>query len=32
MHVRHRWEVIEAFGRVVTQRCGVCGKKRVRVL
>ncbi|GAA1502839.1 hypothetical protein GCM10009677_38200 [Sphaerisporangium rubeum] len=31
MHLRHRWKTIEAIGRVVTQRCEVCGKIRVRV-
>ncbi|MEO3812199.1 hypothetical protein ABGB17_24650 [Sphaerisporangium sp. B11E5] len=31
VHLRHRWETIEAIGRVVTQRCEVCGKTRVRV-
>ncbi len=31
MHIRHKWEVIEIIGRVVTRRCKVCGKTRVRV-
>ncbi len=31
VHIRHRWETIEAIGQVVTQRCEVCGKTRVRV-
>ncbi|GAA4189734.1 hypothetical protein GCM10022252_26930 [Streptosporangium oxazolinicum] len=32
MHLRHKWEIIETIGRVVTQRCSVCGKTRVRVI
>ncbi|GGK72491.1 hypothetical protein Sme01_08090 [Sphaerisporangium melleum] len=32
LHLRHRWETIETIGRVVTQRCAVCGRTRVRVL
>ncbi|MGS2643888.1 hypothetical protein [Streptosporangium sp. LJ11] len=31
MHLRHRWEIIETIGRVVTQRCSICGRTRVRV-
>ncbi|MGJ6963062.1 hypothetical protein ACSDR0_14235 [Streptosporangium sp. G11] len=31
MHLRHKWEIIETIGRVVTQRCSICGKTRVRV-
>ncbi|MDP9841220.1 hypothetical protein J2853_000431 [Streptosporangium lutulentum] len=31
MHFRHRWEIIETIGRVITQRCAICGKTRVRV-
>jgi hypothetical protein len=30
-HLRHRWVTFEAIGRVVTQRCAVCSKTRVRV-
>ncbi|GAA3415271.1 hypothetical protein [Streptosporangium vulgare] len=32
MHLRHKWEIIETIGRVVTQRCSVCGRTRVRVV
>ncbi|WP_329083930.1 MULTISPECIES: hypothetical protein [unclassified Streptosporangium] len=32
MHLRHKWEIIETIGRVVTQRCSVCGRTRVRVI
>jgi hypothetical protein len=32
VHLRHRWVTIETIGRVVTQRCEVCLKTRVRVL
>lgn len=31
MHLRHRWEVVETIGKVVTTRCAVCGKTRTRV-
>ncbi|MCP2349954.1 hypothetical protein HD595_006076 [Nonomuraea roseoviolacea subsp. carminata] len=30
-HLRHRWVTVEAIGRVITQRCQVCWKTRVRV-
>ncbi|MER5646729.1 hypothetical protein [Streptosporangium sp. NPDC002524] len=32
MHLRHKWEIVETIGRVVTQRCSVCGRTRVRVI
>ncbi|MEU4405252.1 hypothetical protein AB0F88_12040 [Streptosporangium sp. NPDC023963] len=32
MHLRHKWEIIETIGRVVTQRCSICGRTRVRVV
>lgn len=31
MHFPHRWEIVETTGRVIAQRCCVCGKTRVRV-
>ncbi|MEU4830822.1 hypothetical protein [Streptosporangium sp. NPDC023615] len=31
MHLRHRWEVVETIGQVITQRCAICGRTRVRV-
>ncbi len=30
-HLRHRWVTIEEIGRVMTQRCELCGKTRVRI-
>lgn len=31
MHLRHRWEIVETIGKVITQRCVTCNKTRVRV-
>ncbi|MBB4705079.1 hypothetical protein [Sphaerisporangium siamense] len=31
LHLRHRWQTIEAIGHVVTQRCQMCARTRVRV-
>lgn len=31
MHLFHDWEIIEAIGRAITQRCRVCSKTRTRV-
>lgn len=31
MHFRHSWEIVEAVGRVITQRCVVCSRTRVRI-
>lgn len=31
MHLKHKWEIVEAIGRVITKRCKVCGTTRVRV-
>ncbi|WP_157594438.1 hypothetical protein [Streptosporangium amethystogenes] len=31
MHLRHKWEIVETIGRVITQRCSICGRTRVRV-
>lgn len=31
MHLRHKWITVETIGKVVTQRCSVCGTTRTRV-
>ncbi|WP_248959594.1 hypothetical protein [Sphaerisporangium perillae] len=31
IHPRHRWNTEEAIGHVVTERCEVCDRTRVRV-
>lgn len=32
IHLRHWWATVERIGRVITQRCQVCGATRTRVL
>lgn len=31
MHLRHRWILVEAVGRVITYRCAICGNTKTRV-